>query len=228
MTRGRFLLLMLLLPVTGSAGWAQEPQSSDAQFVPEIARQAAAEGNTAFEQGDMERARTAYRTVLDLVPGNLVGLVNLGVVEFSLGNLPEAERHLKDAVRKRIETAPAWLTLGILYMDQGRLDESLAALTQAVLYDSKNPRARNYLGVVIGRKGWIHGAQSELRTAVELDPNYSDAHFNLASFYLETRPPMVELARRHYFRALALGAEPDREMEAEIKRLSEQMAGTSP
>lgn len=185
----------------------------DPGFVPAIAREAAAEGNAAFARKDLAGARRAYARVLDLVPDNLLGLLNLGVVEFSAGNPARAEELLKKAVSVRIETAAAWQTLGIIYMDQERFDEALAALAQAVLQDPINSRSRNYLGVVIGRKGWIDGAQSELRRAVELDPNYADAHYNLAVFYLEEKPPSVELARRHYFRALELGAEKDKAME---------------
>lgn len=210
------LLALSLLVVATTAVPAQE----NPQFVPEIAREAAAEGNAAFARRDYEKARRAYAKVLELVPGNLVGLVNLGMVEFSAGNTSDAEKLLRQAVQTRLETAPAWLMLGILYMDQGRLDEALAALSQATLHDPRNARARNYLGVVIGRKGWLDGAQAELRKAVEIDPAYSDAHYNLAFFYLERKPPLVELARRHYFRAIELGADPDPEVEAEIKRLS--------
>jgi tetratricopeptide (TPR) repeat protein len=198
--------------------WAQPtPPPEEGRYVPEVAREAAAEGNAAFARGDFERARRAYRKVVDLAPDNLLGLINLGVVEYSLKNLDEAESLLKRAVQLKIDAAPAWLTLGIIYMDQNRLDEALAALAQATLYDPRNPRARNYLGVVVGRKGWIDGAQVELRRAVEIDPNYSDAHYNLAVFYLEGRPPSIELARRHYFRAIELGAEPDSEIEATLR-----------
>ena len=52
---------------------------------------------------------------------------------------------------------------------------------------------------------------------MEIDPNYSDAHYNLAVFYLEGRPPSIELARRHYFRAIELGADPDPEIEQSLK-----------
>jgi tetratricopeptide (TPR) repeat protein len=186
-------------------------------FVPEIAREAAAEGNGAFLRKDYAGARKAYQRVLDLVPENLVALVNLGVVEFSSGKPDRAEELLKKAVSLRLENPAAWLTLGMIHMDRERFDEALADLSQAVLQDPRNPRARNFLGVVIGRKGWIDGAQSELRRAVELDPNYSDAHYNLAVFYLEQKPPAIELARRHYHRALELGAEKDASIEKVLK-----------
>lgn len=214
---GQFLAALGLLAATATIQAQPTPPANDGRYVPEVAREAAGEGNAAFARRDLERARRAYSKVLELAPDNLLGLVNLGVVEYSLKKLDEAEAHLKRAVQIKLDAAPAWLTLGIIYMDQNRLDEALAALAQATLYDPRNARARNYLGVVIGRKGWIDGAQAELRKAVEIDPNYSDAHFNLAVFYLEGKPPSIELARRHYHRALELGAEPDPEIEKTLK-----------
>ncbi len=196
---------------------APSPKISDPKFVPAIAKESAVEGNSAFLRKDYAGARKAYRRVLDLVPDNVLGLVNLGVVEFSTGNTDKAEELLKKAVSIRLENPAAWLTLGIIYMDREEFDAALAALSQAVLQDPRNPRARNYLGVVIGRKGWIDGAQSELRRSVELDPSYSDAHYNLAVFYLEEKPPAVELARRHYYRAVELGAEKDAAIEKVLK-----------
>ena len=213
---GNFLAALGLLAATATIQ-AQSAPANDGRYVPEVAREAAGEGNAAFARRDLERARRAYSKVLELAPDNLLGLVNLGVVEYSLKKLDEAEAHLKRAVQIKLDAAPAWLTLGIIYMDQNRLDEALAALAQATLYDPRNARGRNYLGVVIGRKGWIDGAQAELRKAVEIDPNYSDAHFNLAVFYLEGKPPSIELARRHYYRALELGAEADPEIEKTLK-----------
>ena len=213
------LFLALVLLAASTTLRAQPvPSGNDGRYVPEVAREAAAEGNAAFARRDFERARRAYARVLDLAPDNLLGLINLGVVEYSLKKLDDAESHLRRAVQIKLDAAPAWLTLGIIYMDQNRLDEALAALAQATLYDPRNARGRNYLGVVVGRKGWIDGAQAELRKAVEIDPSYSDAHFNLAVFYLEGKPPSIELARRHYFRAIELGAEPDPEIEQTLKK----------
>ena len=182
-------------------------------FVPQALSDAVEEGNAAYEKKDYAVARKAYERVLKLDGSNLMGLVNLGLVESALGNKAKAEETLKKAISIRLETAPAWLALGMMYMDEDRSDAALAALSQAALYDPQNARTRNFLGVVIGRRGWIDGAQTELRRAVELDPSYADAHYNLAVFYLQEKTPAIELARRHYFKARELGLEKDNEME---------------
>ncbi len=210
----RFLLPVLLCL---APALAQEASAPAPDFIPTIAKEAAAEGNAAFARKDLKTARKAYEKVLDLAPGNLLGLVNLGVVEFTAGNTERAEELLKRAVRIQLETPAAWLTLGIIYMDQEKPDEALAALTQAALYDPSNARVHNFIGVVMGRKGWTDAAQAELRRAVELDPSYADAQYNLAAFYLEEKPPAIELARRHYTRAVELGAEPDPAIEKVLK-----------
>jgi Flp pilus assembly protein TadD len=188
-------------------------QEAPAKFTPRILAEAVAEGNRAFEAKDYATARRAYERVLSLDPHNQMGLVNLGLVEFYAGDSAKSEDLLKKAVRQRLETAPAWLTLGMIYMDQNRFPEALAALSQAALHDPDNPRVQNFLGVVIGREGWIYGAQQKLRRAVELDPAYADAHYNLAVFYLQEKPPATELAKRHYFKAIELGVEKDPSME---------------
>jgi tetratricopeptide (TPR) repeat protein len=187
--------------------------NEDQNFVPQNLAEALSIGNRAFSEKDYPAARSAYQQALAIDPDNLAALVNLGMAEFQSGDSSKARDLLDKAVRTRLDTAPAWLTLGIIHMDADRFPEALAALSQAVLLDPENPRARNFLGVVIGRQGWIDGAQQELRRAVELDPAYADAHYNLAAFYLEEKPPAIELAKRHYFKAVELGVEKDPAME---------------
>src|SRR5437868_5640699 len=78
------------------------PAQLDQNYVPDVARQAAAEGNAAFLKKDYDHARVAYKKVLDLVPNNLLGLINLGVVEYSAGHHAEAEALLKRAVQLKL------------------------------------------------------------------------------------------------------------------------------
>lgn len=167
------------------------------------------DGITAFGKNEVDKARTAFLKVLELAPDSAAALSNLGVLELRAGNYELAEKHLKKSVRIAPESALAWLNLGILYCDRAELDAALAALSQTVLLDPRNPKARNYLAVTISKKGWLSGAESELRKAISLDPDYAEAHFNLALCSLQQSPPAIELARRHYQKALELGAKPD-------------------
>ncbi len=175
------------------------------------------DGIVAFDKGNYAEAREAYLRVLKIEPNNLPALVNLGAAEYRLGNLAESERHLRRSLQIKPDNPTAWLNVGIIYLERGDAMRALAAMAQAVVHSPRDPVARQYLGVAAGRNGWFDAAESELRRAIELQPDYADAHFNLAVFCLERTPPAIELARRHYRKALELGAAPDPLIEKALK-----------
>ncbi len=175
------------------------------------------EGVQAFQIGNFQGAREAYMRVLKIEPNNLPALVNLGATEYRLGNSEEAERLLRRSLQIKPDNPTAWLNLGIVYLERNDPMRALAAVAQAVVQTPGDPVARNYLGVAAGRNGWFDAAEAELRRAIELKPDYADAHFNLAVFCLERKPPAVELARRHYRKALELGAAPDKLIEKALE-----------
>jgi Flp pilus assembly protein TadD, contains TPR repeats len=182
-----------------------------------IAEKIGSEGIAAFRSGNYAGAREAYLRVLKIEPDNLPALVNLGSSEYQLGNSAEGERLLRRSLQIKPDNPTAWLNLGIIYLERDEPMRSLAAIAQAVAQDPNDAVTRNYLGVAAGRNRWFDAAESELRRAVELQPDYADAHFNLAVFCLERSPPAVELARRHYEKALELGAAPDPLLEKALK-----------
>jgi Flp pilus assembly protein TadD len=132
--------------------------------------------------------------------------------------MDKAADYLKRGVMLDPTAQQAWLTLGIVEYQKEDLDAGLAALSQAVYRDPKDPKAHLYLGILIRKKGWLSGAEDEMRKAIELDETYAEAHYNLAVLCLEQQPPAVELARRHYFQALRLGAKPDPELDRTFKK----------
>jgi Flp pilus assembly protein TadD len=169
-----------------------------------------------FRRGDLARARRNFEKALDIVPGNSAILINLGLIDYREKKYDAAEARLKKLLRNDPDAALGWLILGIVYYDQDKLENALAALTQAAVLAPKDARVHQYLGVTVGRKGWYLGAEDEMRKAIELQPDYAEAHYNLAVFYLQRNPPAVELARRHYLKALDLGAAPDPEMSKKL------------
>jgi Tfp pilus assembly protein PilF len=215
-------LVCALLFALAASAFAQEPRfrlgpspdlnepgkkraSAEAQ---QIANRALA----AFSKGDLAGARKDFQKVLELAPGNVPTMINLGLLEYRARRFSEAESLLKKVLRSEPESGLAWLILGVIYYDQEKFDAALGALAQAVYLEPKDARAHHYLGVTVGRKGWYSGAEDEMRKAIALAPDYAEAHFNLAVFYLQRTPPAVELARRHYQQALDLGAAPDSEV----------------
>jgi Flp pilus assembly protein TadD len=170
-------------------------------------------GTVAFNHGDLATAQYSFEAALALAPGNPSILINLGLIAYRQKRYADAEDFLHQVVQAKLDTELAWLILGVVYYEQDKLDAAVAALAQATFLNPKDARAHHYLGVTIGKKGWYLGAEDEMRKAIELQPTDPEANFNLAVFYLQRNPPAVELARRHYQRALDLGARRDPEVE---------------
>jgi Flp pilus assembly protein TadD len=201
-----WIILTLLAPLQA------DDNTTMPMLTPE-ARSMIEQGLSQFRDNKFDDAEKTFQKVTDIVPNHPMGWINLGSVEYRLGKLDDAERSLRKAVHLDPEIAQAWLTLGIVSYNKDEPEAALAALSQAVFLDSTNARGHMYLGVCMRKRGWMDAAEDELRKAVELDPNYSEAQFNLAIIYSERTPPALELARRHYYRALALGAAADPDLD---------------
>jgi Tfp pilus assembly protein PilF len=89
----------------------------------------------------------------------------------------------------------------------------LTALSRAAQLDPQNAETQNYLGITLSHKGLRGPAETALRKAIQLDPGYGSAHNNLAVVYITQKPPLTELARWHYQKALAAGHPKNAELE---------------
>ncbi|HUJ08985.1 MAG TPA: tetratricopeptide repeat protein [Verrucomicrobiae bacterium] len=178
------------------------------------------EARAALALKDLATASTKYEAVLATEPDNLVALSGLAAVRYQQGRYDDAEESLRKVVAATPNNSNARSLLGVIYYRKGLIEDSFNELTRAVALDPRNAEAHNYLGIVLSEKGWSAAGEQEIRHAIELNPQYADAHFNLAVIYAKQRTPKVELARYHYKKALDLGAQPDPELEALLKKLS--------
>jgi len=169
----------------------------------------AEEAKEAFDRGQYRKAEQAYEKILARAPDNLYALSNLGVVHFRDGKLRQAELTLKKATAVAPNDAFSHTTLGIVYFNLNKYDEAIEVLTKSITIDPRNAQSHNYLGITASMKGWPEAAEEEIQKAIALNPDYADAHFNLAVIYATQDPPMRELARRHYDKAISLGAATD-------------------
>jgi Flp pilus assembly protein TadD len=212
------VLYVAVSAFSGSLLPAADPPEKALPTLSDDARSAAARGISDFRNDKFEEAKSEFQTMTQLAPTHPMAWANLGSAEFRLGDISAAEEHLKKAVLLDPTAQQSWLTLGIIDYQKNDLDAGLASLSQAVYLDPRDPKAHLYLGILIRKRGWLEGAEDEMRKAIELDEQYAEAHFNLAVLYLERQPPAIELARRHYYRALKLGAEHDEELDRVLKK----------
>ena len=98
-------------------------------------------------------------------------------------------------------------------------------LSRAAKIDPNNPEIQNYLGVTLSHKGLRVQAESALRRAILIDGNYAPAHNNLAVIYLSQNPPLPQLARWHYQKALDAGQPRNPDLE---KMLADKGAPVAP
>ena len=119
------------------------------------------------------------------------------------GRTADAERGFRELAAKHPELGGAHANLGLILRNAGKLDESIAALEQAVKASPKQPLFLNQLGVSYRHKGQFAKAREAYESALALDPAYADAHLNLGVL-LDLYLAEPTLALVHYERYLAL------------------------
>jgi Flp pilus assembly protein TadD len=136
---------------------------------------------------------------------NVVALANLATIQMENNRLEAAETNILQALLLAPDDAYSLSILGYLRYRQRQFDAALDALGRAAKFDPQNPQVQNYLGITLAEKGLRGPAETAFRKAIQIEPNYGDAHVNLALIYVGQQPPATELARWHYQRALSAG-----------------------
>lgn len=195
-------------------GVAADPKTGK---LPEDTTGLAQKAAAAFGKGDWEGASAAYKEMLHIEPNNALAWANLGASEQQAGRNKEASVCFEQSVRFNPALTQSWIALGLIYSSMGDTYRAISVLTRATHEDPTDARAHNYLAIAVKKLGWNLAAESELQKAIALNPDYGLAHFNLALIYLERKPPALELVRRHYDKAIALGVEKDELVERRLK-----------
>ena len=190
-----------------------EPPKKSVKELPAGTAQLVASAQRHFSNHEFSEAEADYQKILERDENNGLALANLATIEMQEGKLDLAEKHITAAVAQSPDDAYNLSTLGFLKFRQDKYDEALDALSRAAKLDPNNPEIQNYLGVTLSHKGQRVPAETALRKSIALSPNYAPAHNNLAVIYLTQTPPMPQLARWHYQKALDAGQPHNPELE---------------
>lgn len=127
-------------------------------------------GSLAYRRGDLKTAAEEYAASLAIRP-NSAAFFNLGQMYAQL-KLPDRAMEM---YRKALEQNPgdrdALVNLGVLLLQQGRVDESIAVLEQARVVDDRFAPTFFNLGLAYEKAGRRSDAMEAYRRAFVLDPS---------------------------------------------------------
>lgn len=213
-------LAMTTASLPAQARPAADTPAKPPQEIPPQMATLVAEARRDFNAGQYAQAEQKYRQVLGEVKDYPPVLADLATIQMQQNRLDEAEQSLKAAQEAGSENPYVLLVQGQLRFRQKRYDETIELLGRAAALQPRNADIQNLLGVALSEKGMRVPAEAALRKAVQLQPGHVDAHNNLAVVYAYQNPPMLELARWHYQKALSGGGSRNPKLE--------QLLGTQP
>jgi Tfp pilus assembly protein PilF len=220
-TKDELALFRQSMPQPGTV----EPVRKSIHELPAGAAELVASAQQHFARREFDQAAADYQKILDRDQNNGLALANLATIELQQDKLGDAEKHIKAAIVQSPDDAYNLSTLGYLKFRQEKYDEALNALSRAATIDPENPEIQNYLGVTLSHKGLRAQGETALRKAIQINPAYAPAHNNLAVIYLSQEPPLPQLARWHYQKALEAGQPHNPDLE---KMLADKGAPVAP
>lgn len=117
--------------------------------------------------------------------GRARALNERGIALWERGQLEDAERALRGALRRDPNHAGAASNLGMVLAGQARMDEAITALRSAVDMDPRHAGAHVNLAAILRQGGAIPEAVGHLREALALEPGNRTARANLVRPLME-------------------------------------------
>jgi len=135
-------------------------------------------GNKHFAEGHLRRAVAAFRVAIYIDPSDGPAHNSLSWTLYGLGELPEAEREVMEALRLRVDDPEFVNTLACIYFDRGDVDAAIATWKKAMAL-SKSANPADLYGMAIGllAKGDNKEATRYFEEALKADPRYADVRF---------------------------------------------------
>ncbi len=135
------------------------------------------------QQGNqnLDAAVSAYQSAFLLTPEDIDIYVNLGSAFYDKEDYDNALSVYRAALELEPTSAKIHCNLGFLHWGKGDTDEAIKEYELAINYDKSYDIAYNNLGVIyLDDLGRVQKAAELFQKAVENNPNYALAYFNLA------------------------------------------------
>jgi tetratricopeptide (TPR) repeat protein len=130
--------------------------------------------------GDLKSATMEWRRVHELLPQDFLSYLQLGRLLSMQGQWAEAEICLSRVIAMHPELIEARTELGNVHAGQGKYEVALADYEMARQAQPADPRIFCGMGKALAKLKRRPEAIEKFRQAIQLNPEYWDAHFELA------------------------------------------------
>lgn len=154
-----------------------------------------------------EKAIQAYLTVIEVDRTYTDSYIHLAAVYLKLKKIDAALKVMEEARQSNPQKEDILLSgKGWIYFQAERYDESLTAFTQAIQINPKNPDFHYNLGQLFDKLDKFSEMEKEMRTTIELEPNYANALNYLGYSYADKN---IKLKEAHDLITRALKVRPN-------------------
>lgn len=147
------------------------------------------DGERLIREGEYERALRRLNKAVSLLPGNPQVWNHLGLAYHGLERSEQAARAYLQALTIDRNLAPAHFNLGCLFLEQGRLPESITELTIFTTLQPEHAEGWLKLGTAQLRARRPDDAERSFLAGLRRAPKNPELHNNLALAHLQRKRP---------------------------------------
>ena len=127
-------------------------------------------------------AAIAKAKAVDVSP-QIVALYQRAVATLKSGDENNALIQFQSIAEKAPQLAGPFINMGLIHLRKQRYQDAEQALLQATTINPNDAVAQNHLGIVMREQGKFDKAGAAYQQALQIDPNYANAHLNIAVLY---------------------------------------------
>jgi Flp pilus assembly protein TadD len=134
---------------------------------------------------DFSGAETEYKQVLILDPRSNEAVIGLTNLYMKSGRIAEAEPLLRQLATERPDDAGLHLQLGRVLAAQGKKDEAITEIQNALKLSPSDSEAQRDLADLLKESGKLPDAENTYRDLVKSSPNDAELHHSLGEILLK-------------------------------------------
>lgn len=195
---GPYTALGMIQGKTGRAAEAVESFRKVVSLVPNSADAHLNLGIALVDQYDRTNGFKEFSEAARLDPHSAAVHYNLGRFYFETAKYEDARRELEESLRLEPTHAPALYFLALAAKQDNDLDRSTQLFEKVIALQPGNPDAQFLLGQNLEHLGKTAEAVTHWKLALQADPNYSQALFNLARALRKSNDPQAQQYQDRY------------------------------